>query len=352
MEKERNIINETTTTISNSKTMEYNNISKSINEQTVADNNNNTNLDREAFLLTKKADNKLNPGCCFDTLFTSKKKRLEDGCRLYKNAGDKYKECKQWRKAAQCYENCSKIKILLKENPIKFYEETFFCYSKSNSINNAQKVFEKMNNYLVREGDYFQAGKNNENLAIKNENNDNYNQAIIYYSQAAKYYEVDGKHEALKNQMQIKIGELMLVNNHPEAPSKVPSIMENIANNYLKSPITKYSAKEFFGKAILSSIYYNDDTSVGFTYINKYKSIDKTFEDSSIYTLCCDVDKSVKNNDINSLKNGIYKYKEICEVDEFLNNIFNKLEEKIKKGSKSGENEIKDFSIDEEEDFK
>lgn len=346
---EKNKINETNTTISNSKTMEYNNESKSNIDQTGFETN-NSNLDREAFLLEKKADNKLNPGCCLDTLFTSKTKRLEEACKLYKNAGDKYKMCNQWRKAASCYENCSKIKISLKESPVKFYEETFFCYSKANSVSNSQKIFEKMNNYLEREGEYFQAGKNNENLAIKNENNENYNEAIIYYSQAVKYYEIDGKHESLKNKMQIKIGELMLVHNHPDAPTKVPMIMENIGKSYLKSPITKYSAKEFFGKAILSSIYYSNDISIGNEYINKYKSIDETFEDSSIYILCCDIANSVNNNDLNGLQNSINKYKEICETDEFMINIFDKLEDKMKNMSRSRETNGEDFN--EEEDMK
>ena len=344
MEKEKNAINETKETISNSKTMEYN-ISKTSIDQTGFEAN-NTNLDREAFLLTKKADNKLNPGCCLDTLFSSKTKRLEDACKLYKNAGDKYKKCNQWRKAAECYENCSKVKLKLRESPFKFYEESFFCYSKANSVSNSQKIFEKMNNYLEREGEYFQAGKNNENLAIKNENRENYNEAILYYSQAVKYYEIDGKHESLKNQVQAKIGELMLVNNHPDAPSKVPLIMENIGNSYLKSPITKYSAKEYFGKAILSTIYYSDDLSVGNEYINKYKLIDETFEDSSIYILCCDIANSVENNELNGLKNSINKYKEICELDEFMINIFEKLLNKMKNMNYSRENN------NEEEDMK
>lgn len=329
--------------------MEYNNISKSINEQTVADNNSNTNLDREAFLLTKKADNKLNPGCCLDTLCISKTKRYADACQLYKKAGDKYKICKQWRKAGECYEHCSKIKTIIKEDPLTFYQESFFCYSKINSDNNSKKIFEKMNQYLERKGEYYQAGKNNENLAIKKENDEKYDEAINYYLQAFKYYETDGKHESLKNNMEIKITELMMVYNHPDGPKKVPTFLENIGKNYLKNPLTNKSASDYFGKAVLSIIYYSNNPSEGRKYINKYKDIDPKFEESTIYNLCCDIINYMENKDINNLKKAIKEYKKICEVDDFMIDILNKLVKKTENNNNISENNKNDFNIEEED---
>ena len=317
-----------------------------------AENINNTNSsDREAFLLERKADNKLNPGCCLDIICTSKTKRYEDACNLYEKAGNKYKESHQWRKAADCYENCSKIKIDLKQNPLKYYQESFFCYTKANSDINSKKIFEKMNQCLEKEGDFYQAGKNSEQMGIKNENNEYYNEAINYYSQASYYYELDGKHESLKNNMQIKVAELMMLYNHPDAPSKVPTIMENLAKNYLKNPITKYTAKDYFGKAILSGIYFNNDISEGKRLINKYKEIDPSFEESSIYNLCYDIIKSIENNDINNLKKSIQNYKEISDVDEFTNKILDKIIEKTKKRGFNGENNNNSINVY-EEDFK
>ena len=59
MEKENNIINNNSS-ISN--ISESNN--NTIFSQEKNDINGKSNLEREAFFLTKKADNKLNPGCC------------------------------------------------------------------------------------------------------------------------------------------------------------------------------------------------------------------------------------------------------------------------------------------------
>ena len=325
---------------------------KSDIEQTVEDMNNTTSSDRGAYLLERRADNKLNPGCCLDSICTSKTKRYEDACNLYEKAGNKYKEAHQWRKAADCFEKCSTIKIDLKQNPTKYYQESFFCYSKANSDINSKKIFEKMNQYLEKEGDFYQAGKNNEQMGIKSENNEYYNEAINYYSQASYYYELDGKHESSKNNMQIKVAELLMIYNHPDAPSKVPTIMENLANNYLKNPITKYTAKDYFGKAILSGIYFNNDISEGNKLINKYKSIDPNFEESSIYNLCSEVIESIENNDIDSLKKSIQNYKEISELDKFTSKILDKLVEKAKNKGFNGEiNNNNNINVY-EEDFK
>lgn len=331
------------------------NITKSNIWSSGEDVNNITSSDREAYFLERKADNKLNPGCCLDSICTSKTKRFEDACNLYEKAGNKYKESHQWRKAADCYENCSKIKIDLKQNPIKYYQESFFCFTKANSDINSKKVFEKMNQYLEKEGDYYQAGKNNEQMGIKSENNEYYNEAINYYSQAFYYYELDGKHESLKNNMQIKVAELMMLHNHPDADSKIPAIMENLANNCLKNPITKNTAKDYFGKAILSGIYFNNDISEGNRLINKYKSKDPSFEESTIYNFCCDVIKSIANNDVDNLNKSIQNYKEISDVDEFTNKILYKLVEKTQNRGFNGEtinnNDINDINVY-EDDFK
>ena len=335
MEKESN--NTNNSVYSMSKTLDNNNNNSVIN-QLKPDIKTIEQLSREAYTLKKKADNKFNPGCCLDTLCTSKTKRYEEACELYKKAGDKYKICGQWKMAGECYDNCAKMQTSLKGNPVPFYQDSFFCYSRSNSINNSSIAFEKMNSYLERQGDFYQAGKNNENLAIKNENEEKYDKAIDYYLQAYKYYESDGNHESLKINMEKKVAELMMIYNHPDAPEKVPRMLEDIGNNYLKKSLTKYSAQDYYGKAILSIIYYSNNASEGTIYINKYKNIDKSFEESTIYDLCCKIVDCMEKKDGNKLKVVIKEYKEICDTDEFMDNILNKLVDKISVNNYNGNN--------------
>ena len=81
-----NTINDSTA--SNIKT-DINNTTKEINQRGT-EIQYNSNLENEAYMLTRRAENKLNPGCCLDALFSSKSKRYEDACELYKKAGEKY----------------------------------------------------------------------------------------------------------------------------------------------------------------------------------------------------------------------------------------------------------------------
>ena len=158
MEKEKNNINDTVT--SNNKTMEYyNNITKSYINQTATDIDNESNMEQEAFALVRKAENKLKNKCCLYSLISSKHDRIVQACELYKRAGDKYKLVNHWKKAGLCYENCALIKNKLKEKPLNFYKQSYMCFSKIDIGDDSQRIFEKMNLYLEKEGQYFQVGK-------------------------------------------------------------------------------------------------------------------------------------------------------------------------------------------------
>ena len=328
MENEKNI-NDTQT--SNNKTMEYyNNVTKSIINQTATDVDNELCMENEAHILVKKAEKKLKRRCCMNYICYSKNDRLNDACTLFKRAGDKYKVCNQWKKAGLSYENCALIKIKLKEKPTNYYILSYQCFSKIDIGNEPKSIFEKMNYYLEKDGEYFKVGKNYENLALQKENKNKYDEATKYYLQAIKYYEKEGKHEELKVKMQIKASELMLLNNHPEAGKKVPGMLENIGIKYYKNPITRYSSKEYFGKAILCNIYFKDNPSEGKIFIDKYKKIDKTFHESPICDLCINIVKYMETNDFNNLINTIQQYKEVNGLDNFMEDILDKIIEKAK----------------------
>ena len=351
MENEKNIINETAT--SNNKTMEYiNNVTKSMINQTTTDTDNESSLEHEAYILAKKAENKLKRRCCLYGLCVSKNERYIDACDLYRKAGDKFKICNQWKKAGLCYENSALIKVKMKESPVNFYRQSYSCFAKIDIGDDSKRIFNELNKSLEKEGEYFQIAKNNENLAIQKENQKKLDEAINYYLQAIKYYEKDEKHEHLKIKIEIKLAELMMMHEHPDSPEKVPKMLENIGTNYLKKIITKYAAKDYFGKAILSSLYYSNNPSEGRKYIHKINKIDKSFAESSIHTLCIDIIKSMENNDINSMKKAIEKYKEFCEIDEFLAYILAQIVEKMEINCNLKESTFEENNNDEDNSIK
>ena len=172
----------------------------------------NTNISseqREAYELKRKAESKLNPGCCLDTICSSRKSRYYQSCDLYQKSAEKYKSSFQWRNAAECYEKCAEIKLDLHESPLAFYKEIIFCYQKADSIVNMKKILFKMNDYLDKRGEFYEAGKNCENMGINFEKEGQNKEALFYYKEAINYYEKDYKYNDLKINLQKKIAELI-----------------------------------------------------------------------------------------------------------------------------------------------
>ena len=296
-------------------------------EKNYADNKINT-LEVEANNLYLEAGKKLVPTCC---LFMSKKSKYNEAYNLYVSAAEKYKMCNQWNKASDCYEKCAHIKMEIKESAFDSYKEAYSCSEKSGLGRNSDRLFAKMMNYLNNSKEYYEAGKLMEENGQKAENSQKYNEAITSYLKAIEFYEMDNNHNSLKNKCSLKVAELMVINNYYDAANKVPLLFENVGKEYLKDDLTKYSVDEYFGKAILSVIYYNKNLSEGSKYINKYKEMMPNFEDTPMCILCVNCVNAMENKDSSLMQKGINTYKETNKLDNFMTDIFSKLIIKVKK---------------------
>ena len=290
------------------------------NENSLNNINNRPSEEKEAYDLKRKGESILNPGCCLDTLCSSRKSRYNKSCNLFQKSADKYKSCFQWRKAAECYEKCAEIKLNLKESPIKYYKESISCYQNVNSEINEKRVLFKLNEYLEKKGEIFEAGKNCENIAIKFENEKKYKDAIFYYEEAIKYYEKDKMNYNHIINLKKKLIELIIINGYPNEDKYLIEYNEEIGIKLLKNDLIENLAQYYFGIAILSVIYYRGINEAEL-YINKYKKIDRQFESSNIYKLCFDIINDIKTNNVNKLCYDINKYKSSNEYDVFIINI-------------------------------
>ena len=332
--KRTNSLMKMSTNTSN-KTMDYVNINSTASSFI---NNNNTeleldlesNLEKEAIIYIKKAKSLLQPKCCLCNICSSKNKKYEEACNLYKKAGDKYKSINQWRNAGRCYENSAFIKQKIFKNPIKYYEESYNCYEKIEIGDESKYIFDKINSILEKEKNYFKIGKNYENLAIKEENKQKWVISIEHYLKAIKYFGKDDKHENAKIDIYIKLTKLMVFHSYPHADEKVPLMLENIAKYYSKNITSKYLSNEYYGKAILTRLYFNNNNQETNEYLIIYEKRDKLFEESNIYILCNDIIDSIEKQDIDKLNSSIQKYKEKNELDDYMKFIIDKIVEREK----------------------
>ena len=184
-------------------------------------NNINCLDEKVALELKRKAESKINPGCCIDRFCTSKKSLLNQSRDLYKQSAEIYKNCLQWRKAGDCYEKCAIIKLNLKESPVDAYKEAIFCYQNVNSDVNIKIVFFKMINYLEAKGEIYEIAKNYEELGDYKDS--------AYQVKSVTYQKAD----SLYKNGQI-IDAAMIFNNlrFDDSEDRVKTIKKEIISNY------------------------------------------------------------------------------------------------------------------------
>ena len=338
---------------STNKTMDYvNNVTKSVINQTDNDQEIETSQEKEARNLVRKAKELTKPRCCFSLICSTKEERHMEIANLYYNAGDLFKSAQNWLSAGRCYENSSILKSKVNHDPLIDYEKAYYCYDKIDIGDDAEKILEKMNLCLEKKGKFFEIGKNYENMAIKKEKKEKYDLAIDYYLKAITYYDKDRKHKNLKTKIYVKLAELMIIHNHSQANVKVPIMLENIGNHYLKNIMTKYQAKEYFGRAIIARIYFNNDINEAKEYMYKFKKKDKTFEESQICILCSDIITCLEKGDNYNLNSSIQKLEEIYNKNDYVTIILDKIIDREKQKKKVNEEEKQENKEVEEEEEK
>lgn len=303
------------------------------NVQSVQDPTLRKNIEKEAMKLVREAQDNCERKCSLTELINPKQQRYQKAVKLYQSSAEKYKLINEWKRAGMSYENCGYVMQKLNGNPMPYFQESYNCYSKGVNDVESRHIIDEMCIHLDKSSDLFTAGNHCENYAMELEKSHNYSDAILFYNKALDYYDRDvsnDKRDYLKANIEAKLFELMANNSHPDAPTRVPKMLENIATYCLTDPTRKNAAKQYFGKSILSEIYYNNIADAKNNLV-KYKGMDNTFGQSPMYYLCNDIINSIENNNTNKLKASVQQYIQMNVLDPYTSNILDKIIEKNSK---------------------
>ena len=116
--------------------------------------------------------------------------------------------------------------------------------------------------------------------------------------------------------------------------------------------MTKYQAKEYFGRAIIARIYFNNGINEAKEYMYKFKKKDKTFEESQICILCSDIITCLEKGDNYNLNSSIQKLEEIYNKNDYVAIILDKIIDREKQKKKVNEEEKQENKEVEEEEEK
>lgn len=292
-----------------------------------------SNIENEAMKLVREAQDNCEKKCSLTEYINPKKQRYQKAVQLYQSSAEKYKLINEWKRAGMSYENCGYVMQKLNENPMPYFQESYNCYSRALSDADSRHIVDEMCIHLDKSSDLFTAGNHCENYAMELEKRKNYTDAILFYNKALDYYDRDvnnDKRQYLMANTEAKLFELMTNNSHPDAPTRVPKMLEDIGTYCLSDPTKQSAAKDYFGKSILSDIYYNNNMANTKNNLIKYKGMDNTFGQSPMYYLCNDIINSIENNNTNKLKASIQQYRQMNILDPYTSNILDKIVEKSK----------------------
>lgn len=145
--------------------------------------------EKEAHELVKKADAKMTTGF-FGSLFSSKSSRLEESLDYLEKAASIFKLCKNWEEAGRTYERCGQIEAELQADAAKYYLESAHCYSFVN-LEKSVGIKHKALEIYIQQGRFQLAGKIQQEMASKFEEERDFKNAAEAFKKAGEYFSME-----------------------------------------------------------------------------------------------------------------------------------------------------------------
>ena len=237
--------------------------------------------------LIKKAEKYIKPGF-FKAVFSDTNERLEKALNLYKEAAEIYIFNKDYKKAAECYNEVISLQegLKIEDEIFDSYDSLINCYEKTNDLEKINKINDKLINIYLKNNEFSKAGELTFKKAKNLETNKNkINECLELYQKSFDFYEMDKeKNKNAKNKIKNAKADLITLNNIKEDLTEAKYFYDEIGNEYLNdnlNNVNKYFAKDYFAKNVITYFAY-DDYSSAKAFLNKYFQIDKDFKNSSL----------------------------------------------------------------------
>ncbi|CCI41182.1 unnamed protein product [Albugo candida] len=202
--------------------------------------------------------------------------KYEDASDLFEKAGNQYKIAKNFQEAAQAFAKCADCQMRLKESSraAQFYQ---FAAESLNKVNPQDAVgyYRTAIAMLCDAGRFSNAAKLQKQIAETFEAQDNKEEALENYRQAADYFSGENQSSSA-NSMLIKVAQISAQLERYDAARE---IYENLAKSSMDSNLLKFNAKNHLLNAGICALATKDLVLVQMK-MGEYQDIDYTFGDS------------------------------------------------------------------------
>lgn len=254
----------------------------------------------------KKADKKLKSF----SLFGSSTK-YEDGAELLDKAANQYKLGKAWEKAGETYVRLSEIhkKLESEHEAASALVDAANAYRKVNSA----KALECMQNAVsifTNIGRLSMAAKHLKDMAEIYEKEDNAEDALTFYQQAADLYAGE-EVNSTSNQCKLKVAQFAA---QLEQYPKAVEIYEEIAKSSLDSNLLRYSVKGYLLNAGLCHLATGDIVNIR-NAIDKYQELDLSFSGTRECKFLQDLADAIEEGEVQKFTEVVYQFDSMTRLD-------------------------------------
>jgi alpha-soluble NSF attachment protein len=261
--------------------------------------------------------------------------RNEDALELYTKAANLYKMSKMWKEAGDCFVKTVQChhKLDSKHEAAQAFVEAANCYRRT-SPQDAQKYFALAIDMYTGMGRFSTAAKLEKELAELYEKENDDENAVLHYQNAADHYEAENA-KSSTNQCLLKVGELKA---KQKKFDEAITVFENAANNALDDKLLTWGAKDYLFKASVCQLakikdFEEELPDVKIT-IDGYKDMDVKFPDSRECVLIDKLINACEEKDVKAFKSALRDYDSITKLDAWKTSMFlhikNNLEDSIK----------------------
>jgi len=256
--------------------------------------------------------------------------KFEDAAEMYAKAGNIYKGTKKWDLAGAAYVKAAECNIQSqnKNEAATNYTNASSCFKKNStpdSINCLKTAIE----IYVDDGRFSIAAKLDKEIAELYEADMDYEHAIEHYTAAAEKYEGENSTSAA-NGCLIKVAQYCA---QLEKYEKAVEVYEDVAKKSLENNLLKWSAKDYFFRAILCYLAATDQVSAK-RQLDKYQEMDYTLGGTRECKFLQEIITAYENYDVEAFTQAVVEYDSISKLDQWKTTILLRIKNHIKQEDK------------------
>lgn len=273
----------------------------------------------------EKADKKLKGGV-LSFFGGGGSSKYDDAAEWYAKGANLYKMAKKWDQAGSAFVKAaeSNINAKSKHEAATNYVNAANCFKK-NSFPDAVNCYKSAIDLYTDEGRFSIAAKHQKELAELYEGEMDYEHAIECFETAAEYYEGENSSSAA-NSCLIKVAQYSA---QLEKYDKAIEVYEDVARKSLDNSLTKWSAKDYFFRAILCYLCTSDVVTAK-RQVDKYQEMDYTFGSQRECKFLIEIITAFENYDVEAFTQAVVDFDSISKLDQWKTTILLRIKTAMK----------------------